>query len=109
LPLDSYQVSDNTLCLPGFVVCDALQTLASSRTFPGFARIHVTANLFAPAASRQGDRLPQSAAELAAYTSGNFVLQALLPDRQPFTHWLPGTLRCETCPPNRSLSRERWC
>jgi hypothetical protein len=95
LPVDSYQVSDNALCLPALVVCDALQTLASSRTFPEFASIHVSATLFAPATSRQGDRLPQSAAELAAaYASGDFVLQALLPDRpQPFTHWLPGTLR----------------
>lgn len=94
LPIGSWEVSDNTVCFPSQPLCDALHTKATSRVFPGFDSVHVDAILFAPPGSRQGDRLPQSAAELAAYMSGRFVLQARLAGRpESFTHWLPGDLR----------------
>jgi hypothetical protein len=88
LPIQNWTVFDFTSCC-----ADMLQTGAISRVFPGFDLVGALVFLFAPPESRQGDRLPQSAAELAAYTSGQFVLEARLASRPSVTHEIRGTLR----------------
>jgi hypothetical protein len=70
-----------------------LQTGALSYGFPGFAVVGAVVFLSAPPGSRQGDRLPQSPAELAAYTMGKFVFDAQLVNRPGVTQEMSGPLR----------------
>ena len=88
LPIHNWTVFDFTSCC-----ADMLQTAAISGVFPGFDLVGALVFLSAPPASRQGDRLPQSPAELAAYTSGQFVFEARLVNQPSVTHEIRGNLR----------------
>jgi PEP-CTERM motif-containing protein len=94
LPVGSWQVSDATSsCSPNPLCVDTLNTVALSHDFPGFDIVGAIVFLSAPPASRQGDRLPQSPAELAAYTLGNFVFEGRRVNLPSVTEEMRGTLR----------------
>lgn len=88
LPIHNWTVFDFTSCC-----ADMLQTGAISGAFPGFSLVGAVVFLSAPPGSRQGDRLPQSPAELAVYTTGNFVFDAQLVNRPAVTQEMSGPLR----------------
>lgn len=94
LPIGNWTVFDFTSsCLPSPACVDMLQTGAGTNGFPGFAVMGAVVFLSAPPASRQGDRLPQSPAELAAYTVGNFAFDAQRAGQGTTTQEMFGTLR----------------
>jgi PEP-CTERM motif len=93
VPIQSFGVFDNARCPPPLRECDMFGLGTDAAAVPGFEFLLITANLRAPAASRQGDSLPRNAAEIGAiYQTGEFRLQAIRESSPGFSHSLFGTL-----------------